>query len=338
MKILSVAIPSYNSEDYLARAVESLLPAGPEIEILIVNDGSSDQTGAIAEEFRKAHPEMVQVIHQENGGHGDAVMTGLQHATGHYFKVLDSDDRIGTEALLQVLETLRPRCKEGEAIDLLVSNYVYDKVGVKHKRVISYQNALPENKVLHWDEVRSFRLGQYILMHACIYRTALLKNSGLKLPKHTFYVDSLYVYVPLPLVKRLYYLNVDLYYYFIGREDQSIQENIMIKRIDQQFKVNRLMSEAVDLSQVKDKALQDYMRNYLEVISTVSRVLSILSKDPRVLAKCDALWQQLQKDNPENYALIKYRPLFFLSKLPTGLGRMLVILVYRLARALYGFS
>ena len=92
MKILSVAIPSYNSQDYMRKCVESLLPAGNDIEIIIVNDGSKDRTGEIAEEYASRYPGIVKAVHQENGGHGEAVNTGLKNATGLYFKVVDSDD------------------------------------------------------------------------------------------------------------------------------------------------------------------------------------------------------------------------------------------------------
>ena len=78
-------------------------------------------------------------------------------------------------------------------------------------------------------------------MHSVMYRTKLLRECGLELPKHTFYVDNIFVYHPLPHVKYLYYLNVNFYRYFIGRSDQSVNESVMIGRIDQQLKVNRIM-------------------------------------------------------------------------------------------------
>ena len=82
-----------------------------------------------------------------------------------------------------------------------------------------------------------FMIGQYILMHSVIYRTQLLKECGLELPKHTFYVDNIFVYQPLPHVKNMYYLDVNFYRYFIGRTDQSVNESVMIGRIDQQLRV-----------------------------------------------------------------------------------------------------
>ena len=92
MKLLSIAIPSYNSEGFMRNCIESLLTGGEEVEIIIVNDGSKDGTGAIADEYAAKYPTIVKAVHQENGGHGEAVNAGLRNATGLYYKVVDSDD------------------------------------------------------------------------------------------------------------------------------------------------------------------------------------------------------------------------------------------------------
>ena len=244
MKLLSVTVPCYNSQEYMEKAIESLLPGGPEIEILIVDDGSKDGTAEIADRYMQQYPEIIRAIHQPNGGHGDAVMTGLKNATGLYYKVVDSDDWVDTEVLVRILNLLREL--KDQAVDMLISNYIYDKVGVKHKHTVSYGHVLPQNRVFGWEEIGRFKKGQYLLMHSVIYRTELLRESGLTLPKHTFYVDELYVYNPLPWVKKIWYLDADLYHYYIGREDQSVQEEILLKRIDQYLTVNRLLVSGVD--------------------------------------------------------------------------------------------
>ena len=136
MKLLSVAVPCYNSQDYMRHCVETLLTGGEEIEILIVDDGSKDGTAAIADELAQAHPAAVRAIHQENAGHGGAVMTGIRNAVGLYFKVVDSDDWVDTDALARILSVLRDFSRMEKPVDLLVSNYIYDKVGVTHKKVI----------------------------------------------------------------------------------------------------------------------------------------------------------------------------------------------------------
>ena len=137
MKLLSIAVPCYNSQDYMRHCVETLLPGGDEVEILVVDDGSKDGTAAIADELEAQHPGVVRAIHQENGGHGAAVMAGLKNATGLYFKVVDSDDWLDEKAYPKVLDALRGfAAAEGEPVDLLVCNYIYDKVGAKHKKVM----------------------------------------------------------------------------------------------------------------------------------------------------------------------------------------------------------
>ena len=228
MKLLSIAIPCYNSEAYMCRCIESLLPGGDAVEILIVDDGSKkDRTGEIADEYEAKYPGICRAIHQENGGHGEAVNAGLRAATGIYFKVVDSDDWVNGEAYQEVLEVLRRFVYGDETLDMLVTNFVYEKQGAKHKRVMQYKTALPKRELMTWDDVKVFILGQYILMHSVIYRTQMLRDCGLELPKHTFYVDNIFVYQPLPSVKTLYYLDVNFYRYFIGREDQSVNEQVM---------------------------------------------------------------------------------------------------------------
>lgn len=338
MKLLSVAIPSYNSQDYLHHAVESLLPGGDEVEILIVDDGSKDRTAEIADEYERRYPGIVRAIHQENGGHGTAVMTGIREATGLYYKVVDSDDWVDADAYPRILETLRAHAQEQEQIDLLVSNFIYDKVGAHHKHVMRYGNALPEGRVLGWDDVGRFLMGQYILMHSVIYRTALLKECDLNLPKHTFYVDELYVYVPMRHVEKLLYLNADFYHYFIGRSDQSVQEDVMIRRIDQQILVNRLMFERVDLEAVTHRRQRAYMRNYLEIITTVSSILLIRSGTEENLRKKEALWSEIRDKYPRVYRSLRWRPMGIVLHLPGKLGRQIAIGCYKISQRIFGFN
>lgn len=245
MKLLSVTIPCYNSQDYMEHCIETLLTGGEDVEILIVDDGSKDATAEIADRYQKKYPTIIKAIHQENGGHGAAVNTGIANATGLYFKVVDSDDWVDEESYHKILAKLRELVGGSTTLDMFISNFVYEKQGAEHKKVMKYTRMFPENEVFTWSDVRHISKGHYILMHSVIYRTQLLKDCGLELPRHTFYVDNLFVYNPLPYVKTMYYMNVDFYRYFIGREDQSVNEKVMIGRIDQQIKVNKLMIEEV---------------------------------------------------------------------------------------------
>ena len=218
MKLLSIAVPCYNSAAYMRKCIDSLLPGGEDVEIIIVNDGSSDSTPDIAEEYRERFPGIIKVVNKENGGHGSAVNAGIEHARGLYFKVVDSDDWVSQSAYIRILDKIKELLKGGKSIDMFISNYGYEKEGEKRKKVMKYAHTLPEEKIFTWKEVRHFRVGQYILMHSVIYRTNLLRDCGLKLPEHTFYVDNIFVFNPLPYVKTMYYMNVNFYRYFIGRD------------------------------------------------------------------------------------------------------------------------
>lgn len=338
MKLLSIAIPSYNSQDYMAHAIESLLPGGDQVEILIVDDGSTDDTARIADDYERRYPSVVKAIHQENGGHGDAVMAGLKNATGLYFKVVDSDDWVDESAYPKVLEALRGFSAPDAQIDMLVSNYIYDKAGAAHKHVMRYHHALPRHRVFGWEETRHFRKGQYMLMHSVIYRTQLLRDCGMTLPKHTFYVDELYVYVPLKNVEKMYYLDVNFYHYFIGREDQSVQEQVMIRRIDQALLVNRLLVSQVDPYAIDDAHKRRYMLNFLEIVTTVSTVLLTKSGTEENLQKKAELWAFIQKENPRIYRRLRRSLLGGLLHLPGPGGRAVMIGGYKVCRKIFGFN
>lgn len=128
MKLLSVAVPCYNSAAYMSKAVDSLLTGGDDMEIIIVNDGSQDETGEIADSYAERFPHICKAIHQENGGHGEAVNTGLRNAKGMYFKVVDSDDWVDVAALEKILNVLRSMVEESTQLDMFIANYVYEKV------------------------------------------------------------------------------------------------------------------------------------------------------------------------------------------------------------------
>lgn len=339
MKLLSIAIPCYNSAAYMRNCIESLLIGGDEVEILIINDGSTkDNTAEIADEYEAKYPTICRAIHQENGGHGEAVNTGLRNSSGIYFKVVDSDDWVNAEAYKKVLSTLRDFVYGEETLDLLISNFVYEKQGAKHKRVMQYRTALPEGKLIGWSDVKHFMLGQYILMHSVIYRTQMLHECGLELPKHTFYVDNIFVYQPLPHVKTLYYLDVNFYRYFIGREDQSVNESIMIGRIDQQIRVNKLMLEYYDVNKIPNRKLRNYMTKYLEIMMTISSLLAIKSGTEENLEKKKELWEYLRKNNLPLYLRLRYGFLGQGMNIPGKSGRQVSIAAYKMSQKFFGFN
>lgn len=338
MKLLSVAIPCYNSAEYMEHAIHTLLTGKEEMDIIIVDDGSKDNTLEIAKSYEHKYPDIIRVVHQENGGHGEAVNTGLKHAEGLYFKVVDSDDWVNENALKKVLSTLRELVEDGKSLDLLIANYVYEKPSINKHKVMDYKSALPKDRIFTWNDIMFFKQSQHIIMHAAIYRTKLLKDCGLKLPKHTFYVDNIFVYHPLPYVKTMYYLDVNLYRYFIGRDDQSVNEKNMIKRIDQQIYITKIMIDYKDVIDIKNRKLRNYMIKYLSMMMTVSSVYLIKENTEESLAKKEELWCYLRSTNKKLYNKIHNKILGRSMTLPGKTGRKIVEMGYKISKKIYGFS
>lgn len=338
MKLLSFAIPCYNSEAYMEKCINSLLPGGDEVEILIINDGSTDRTGEIAEYYAARYPSIVRAIHQENGGHGEAVNTGIRCASGMYFKVVDSDDWVNLVAYEKILHDLEDLVRGPDTVDLIISNFIYDKQGQKHKKVMQYRICCPVEKVFTWNEMLHMPKGKYLLMHSLIYRTGLLRECGLKLPAHTYYVDNLFAFEPLPYVRKLYYVDVNFYRYFIGREDQSVNESVMIKRIDQQIRVNKLMVDAYERCKFPNKKVKNYMLSYLDIITTISSVMLIRAGTEEGLQKKKELLEYIKAQDRILYHKLRYSILGQAANLPGKTGRKMFVAAYKITQKFYGFN
>ena len=321
--------------------VQTLLEGGDDVEIILVDDGSTkDDTPAICDRYAEQYPDIVRVIHQENGGHGEGVNQGIRNASGIYYKVVDSDDWLDVDALHKVLDKLREFAKMERPVDMVIANYVYEHVEDNTQKVMGYANVFSKNKIFTWNDIGRFRASQYLLMHSVIYRTKLLRKCGLELPKHTFYVDNIFVYQPLPYVKTMYYMDLDLYRYFIGRADQSVNEKVMVGRVDQQVRVTRLMIDAHDLRRVLtvQPKLGRYMRNYLAMMMTISSIFLIIDGSPTALGKKTELWEYLRSVDKGLYHKLKYRAVSFVGNIPGYQGRKLSVGLYRMARKIYKFN
>lgn len=340
MKTISFAIPCYNSAEYMSTCIESLLKCGDDIEIIIVNDGSTkDDTSGVAHEWEAKHPGIIRAIDKENGGHGSAVNRGLAEATGLYFKVVDSDDWLDELAMQRVMQYLRKQIERQDPTDMVIANYVYEKVHEDTRTIMHYRNVFPVEREFGWDEIGHFMQSQYLLMHSVIYRTQLLKDSGLQLPEHCFYVDNIFVYAPLPHVKTMYYLDVDMYRYFIGREDQSVNESVMLSRIDQQLRVTKIMIDAVELPDgVPQRKLEKYMENYLSMMMCICSIFLRMQKSEESERKRDAIWSYLEQRNERLYKKIRRNMLSISANLPTELGRRIGLRGYHVAQKIFKFN
>ena len=258
-KVLSVVVPAYNVELYLAKCVDSMLAAGcdEEIEILIVNDGSTDSTSDMAHAYERKHPGTVRVITKENGGHGSAVNTGILHATGNYLRVIDGDDWVNEEAFA----TLVARLKTADE-DVVVTKYntIQDVTWkVMPEDRFDIYNFVDCDKPYTFGEIADL---PYIRIHQLNYRTDLLQKHDITLDEKCFYVDVEFALYPMPYVRTLRFLDLPVYQYRVGRPKQSMNINRMQQYVNDHRLVMTRIFEFYD--RVKEEDTSNALLKYLE--------------------------------------------------------------------------
>ncbi len=336
--LVTFVVPCYNSADYMSRCIGTLLTATYPCEILVVNDGSSDDTSAIAHRFAEKD-ERVIAVDQENANWGGVVNHGIQLARGTYFKIVDSDDFIDPNALGRVLDTLAAAVEAGDPPDLLVTNYVYDRVTDKTQHTIQYRKLLPAGRVFSWSEMGRPGIDQFIMVHASWYRTQVLRDSGLELPTGVSYMDSLFVLHPMPWVEKLYYLDVDAYHYIIGREGQSVEVEVVKKHIDQQLMATRLAIADANYTELyrhePNRAL--LMMGYISCMMSVSTIYLFKINTPDSLEKNRELWAFMKESDMTLYNNVK-RTWAGLANRRTRVGRLVAQGGYALAQKIFKFA
>lgn len=232
-KILTIVVPSYNTEIYIDEVMphyllEEILPF---IEILFVNDGSTDHTKEKLESYEKQYPNTIRVIHKENGGHGSAINTGIMYAKGTYFKVIDGDDWVDTDALMALVNFLR---ELEEEVDLIYSPYIIQYVNKNESRRVTYTDIFSDG-IYDIKEIFERKFG--LRMHGITYKTNILQENNIRLDEKLFYVDQEYILYPLKYVKKILFYNAPVYQYRMGTQEQSMNMTNMIKRRDMHKKV-----------------------------------------------------------------------------------------------------
>lgn len=333
MKYISFVVPCYNSEDYMEHCIETLLIGKDDVEIIIVDDGSKDNTGKIADDYQKKYPNIVKVVHQKNGGHGEGINTGLKHATGKYFKVVDSDDWVDKKAY----KTLLKKIKNIDS-DLIVMNYVYSYTDGRNDQTISFKNVFRDDEEITWSETGRFKLTQYLSLHSMMYKKSILDECNIKLPKHVFYEDNLFIYWPLPKTKTIYYLDLDFYRYFIGRADQSVQEPQMKKYSSHQVTVSKEVCNKYDLTTIEDKKLRRIMQRECTLLMTLGVLFSRICMSEEGEKQYKELWDSVKEGNPKLYKKIRHFSMAGGVSIPGKFGRMIAIGGFRVAHKLVKFN
>lgn len=223
-KVLTVTVPAYNVESYLKQALDSLAAPEimPKIEVIVVNDGSTDATERIAGEYEKKYPQTFRVISKENGGHGSGINKGIQLAAGKYFRIIDGDDWVRTEDFAELVRLLES-CDE----DVVLTNCfrVDDKSGAQ--RPIFPTGILYDHPYKFEEISEGRRLG----LSRMTVKTELLQRNHIRLDEHRYYVDMEYISYPVPYIQSVIFLNLYVYMYRVGREGQSVQIGSMKRHL-----------------------------------------------------------------------------------------------------------
>lgn len=338
-KLLTLAVPAYNAEPFLHTCLDTLVKSGSDIEVLVINDGSSDNTIGVARAYEQEHPDIVRAVDQENRNWGGAVNHALKLARGTYFYIVDSDDWLDPAVLDEVMDKLRDLQKRNTPVDLFVVNYIYNRVASNDRHTIHYRKLIPHDKVVCWDDLSVPKIDQYLMIHSMIYRTDIIRESGLVLPEGESYMDSLVMLKPLRYVKKLYYHDCDLYWYTIGREGQSINGAQVAKHVDEQIHATHLAIDGFDyqtLNRISPRLASCSLR-YLSAMMTVSSITLYRIGTPEAYKQNDDLWDYLRES--DHYLFVKLHASFAgLVYKKTTFGRRLALFGYDVAARIFKFA
>lgn len=341
MKTLSFIIPAYNSENFLRKCVNSMLvpEALSKLEVIIVNDGSTDQTEKIAQEFCTNYPDTIFLISQENKGHGGALNTGCAAATGKYLKVVDADDWVDTQNLTSFLTFL-----EGCQSDVVLTHYRTIDIGTGQIRNWkSYPDAF--GMAYSFDRILSnwSSFERALTFHGIAYRTSFYREKGIQLSEHVFYEDYEFATFPCCHGESITCFDLFLYDYRIGDVNQSVSDASRLNRLGHmETVIDRLTTEYQELPNSSGKRyaavkLQELLLSYLT---------TVLLTDPdrrRGRMRAKRIMETCRRETPEVFAMAgkKYGVFYLMNLLHLSRkdwNRVLNSRAYRLLRRKHSFD
>lgn len=307
MKVLTFVVPAYNSQLFLDKCIQSML--APEIldklEILVVNDGSTDTTAAIAEKYCARYPEVVRLICQENKGHGGALNTGCAAARGKYLKVIDADDWVQTQNLPAFVARLE-QCDS----DAVLTHYKTVDICTGETKHITCSPA-EFDRGYTFDELmtRWGSVERSLTFHGITYRTAFYREYGIQLPEHVFYEDHVYATFPCCHAKSVTPVDLLIYTYRIGDVNQSVSEQNQLRRISHLEAVLKYMIRHFDTLRVVEPCREVFVAMKIQTVllsyMTTALLVNPDKKAGRQLAS--AQMAQCRQNAPAVYVLAKWK-------------------------------
>ena len=284
--LFTFLVPCYNGEQFINNSFHSLMnerllneDVMNMYEVILISDGSTDGSLELANKWanewnQKVRKNFVKIIDKPNGQYGSVINKGLKIAKGVYFKVLDVDDTFNVSSLIKLLYTVIGFRKQ---VDVIFTDHTYEKVGSNKQELLSWRNNFEPNKFLN---IKKTSLpNDLITMHSIIYRTEILKEIKYKQIEGIFYSDSQYALVPLTNVNIIYYIQIPLYRYYIGRDEQSVNLKVMVKNMEHQFIVRRKILKEIDFTKIKSSTLRSYYHNCMRQMVQWSIMLIAFNKN-----------------------------------------------------------
>ena len=267
-KILTIVIPTYNMQDYLRRCLDSLIVPEEQmkqLEVLVVNDGSKDNSSGIAHEYQDKYPDTFRVIDKENGNYGSCVNRGLKEATGKYIKILDADDWFDSFNFQAFIALLFQTNADVVVTDF--KKYFDDKTekvsfefGLKNS-VYSLENALNENR----------KQVMLLPMHAICYKSSCFNNIDYHQTEGISYTDQEWILIPWSNVHSLIYYPLSLYQYNLAREGQTCDLKVFHKKMPEQFlSIRNTIKKYYDLFPVLDEFHRELL--YFKIIERMENL------------------------------------------------------------------
>ena len=254
--LLTIAVACYNVKDYVGRAIASYSDERlcGRLEVVLVDDGSSDETPALLDEAARSWPDIFRVIHKENGGHGTAVNAALDAAQGRYFRVVDGDDWVDTDELVKLLDILETECADivvDEKTEVHLSTM--GETAFPLPKYLECGFAFPYRDIIDFDDLWPLEM-----IHTMTMRTKMLRNAGIHLLEHCFYVDLELVVKATLATQTMRFDRLRVYRYLVGNDTQSVADAGYVRHFDDHTRVCKEL-----LSHLGRTDLEDWRRDYL---------------------------------------------------------------------------
>ena len=276
--ILSVVVASYNVEEYLDKCLSSFSDErfNDILQVIVVNDGSTDSTADIAKKYEDKFPRIFDVINKENGGHGSAVNAGVDNAKGKYFRIVDGDDWINTEDFYKLLCAL----KDTDS-DLVVDQKREVNKETGETKFFKTPNCVEYKKEYEFKNICNiFELSPYIMIHTLSVKTSILKENKIKLLEHIFYVDIEFIIKSTVNAKTIEFLDLEIYQYLVGNADQSVNYKNYVKRFSHHSKVTR---ELIDFATnfKGDEKIVEYLKIRIKLLINTHMTIALIYNENR---------------------------------------------------------